>query len=203
MLTLPSAVLDHLTARKPLKVRRLIWVAGANRISGAIETMGLWTGDDHQDFVINGETRTYFGAGNIISIDGLRRSAGLEVRSVNLTLSSISPEVEMMIRGYDVRLAPVEIHRIYFDPETDQTLGTPLRVFKGWIDKIDLKTPPEGQEADCKVTLVSNARAGTKGLTLKKSDGTQRLRKLPGGAEDRFYQYTDIAGDVPVKWGEK
>ena len=203
MLTLDPAVSAHLAARKPIKSRRLLWVSAQNRATGAIETMGLWTGDDHQDFTIKGESRTYYGAGSVLEIEGIRRAAGLDVRTLQVKVSAISPEVEMLIRGYDARLAPVEIHRVYFDPATDRPLAAPHRIFKGWIDEIDLPTPAEGQVAAAKIKLASNARAGTRGLTLKKSDESQKLRRLAGGAADRFYQYTDVSGAVPVRWGEK
>lgn len=203
MLSLDPAELAYLRARKPLKTRRLIWVKAKAFDTGISETMGLWTGGDHRDFVVEGETRTYFGAGNVLEIGNIPRLAGLEVRMLRVKLSPLSPEAQMLIRGYDVRLAPVEIHRVRFDAETDEQIAPPFRVWKGWIDMIDLKIPAEGETADCTVTIASNARAGTIPLTLKKSDASQKLRLLSGDRADRFFQYTDISGVVPVKWGEQ
>ena len=61
----------------------------------------------------------------------------------------------------------------------------------------------DGGEGSCELSLVSSARAGTRKLALKKSDASGRLRKLPGGGEDRFFQFADISGAVPIKWGSK
>lgn len=200
MLTLDPAEHAYLAARKPLKTRHLIWVTAKNRVTGDSETLGLWTGDDHQDFVVEGETRAYYGAGNILALDEIPRVASLEVRLHQIRLSPLSPEIQLLIRGYDVRLAPIQIHRARFNAETDELLAAPRRILKGWVETIDIKT---GDRAECIVKAASNARAGTRGLTLKKSDSSQRLRQLTGGRQDAFYQYTDVSGAVPVSWGEE
>ena len=66
MLSLSAAELAHLVARKPVRTRFLIWVTAKSFSTGAIEEMGLWTGDDHQAFMVDGIARDYFGAGNIL-----------------------------------------------------------------------------------------------------------------------------------------
>lgn len=195
------ALRAHLISRKPIIVHHLLWVSARHRASGAVERLGLWTGPDHQDFVIEGETRGYFGAGGMIGMEALTSAAGTDVRSTRLKLSGIAPEVEMAVRGYDARQAPVQIHRMVINPDTGLMLGAPVRRLDGWINKLEMVTADEGRDARCELTLVSNARAGTRALSLKKSDASQRLRVLPGGGEDRFYQYADVSGAVPVKWG--
>ncbi len=200
MLSLAPTEIAHLAARKPVRTRFLVWVTAKSFSTGAIEEMGLWTGDDHQAFMVDGIARDYFGAGNILELDGISRAASLEVRMHQIKLSPLSPEVITLIRGYDVRLAPVLIHRARFDPGTNALLAPPFRIFKGWVETLEITTGPD---ADCMVKIASNARAGTRGLTLKKSDASQRLRRLPDDREDRFYQYSDISGSVPVKWGEE
>jgi len=122
---------------------------------------------------------------------------GLVVRMQRLTLSPLSPEVAQMLRGYDPRLAPVEIHRALFYPESRELVAEPRRVFKGWIDQAPITTPAIGGAAMAEVSLASAARALTIPLAAKKSDETQRRR---GG--DRFRRYADVSGQVEVWWGE-
>ncbi|MFE3839657.1 hypothetical protein ABNX41_21770, partial [Rhodobacteraceae bacterium PA1-206B] len=69
MRTLPAAVAAHLAARKPLLVHQLLWISARNRTSGAVETLGLWTGEDHQSITVGGQSRTYYGAGAVLGID--------------------------------------------------------------------------------------------------------------------------------------
>ena len=145
MLSLSPAELAHLAARKPVRTRFLIWVTAKSFSTGAIEEMGLWTGDDHQAFMVDGIARDYFGAGNILEIDGISRAASLEVRMHQIKLSPLSPEVITLIRGYDVRLAPVLIHRARFDPETNALLAPPFRIFKGWVETISNIDDPSNE----------------------------------------------------------
>lgn len=177
-------------------VKGLIWFSARNRGTNAIETIGLWTGDDDQSFVIEGETRVYFGAGQIIGIDPIGMSVGLVVRSQRIRLVSFSAQVRQMIQEYDVGLAEVEIHRALFHADTRALVAAPHRIWKGFVDKAPLPTAPIDGDEPAEITLVSAARALTKGLTLTNSDSVQRQR---GG--DRFLKYATIAGVVRSPWG--
>lgn len=199
----PTALANHLNARLPILVRWLMWISARNRATGATETLGLWTGEDHQELVVAGQTRTYFGAGGLVGLDPIRAGVGTDIRETRARLSPMTPEVEMAIRGYDVRQAPIEVHRLILNPATMQAVGSPVLRLRGWVNKAVIVTAGDGQEGRCDFTIVSSARAGTKTLSLKKSDASGKLRVLPAGGEDRFFKYTDISGAVPVKWGSK
>ena len=196
-MALNAAALALLAERGAVVSRWLLWVEARNRVTGLTETMGLWTGEDEQTFSIGGDDRLYHGAGGLISISDLVYEAGTNVRMQSLSLGPLTQEVELLIRGYDTRLAPAEIHVAVFDPDTMALVDTDRR-FKGWIDKAQINTPKLGGPAVCEVTCASNARAGTQTLALKKSDQSQQRR---GG--DRFRRYADISGSVPVYWGEE
>ncbi len=196
-MALNAAATTLLASRDGVVSRWLLWVEARNGQTGATEALGLWTGDDNQTFTIDGQSRSYYGAGGLISLSDLVYEAGTNVRMQTVSLGPLTPEVEMLIRGYEPRLAPAEIHLAIFDPDTMQLLDTERR-FKGWVDSAPINTPKLGGNAVCEVTLASSSRAGTQTLALKKSDQSQRLR---GG--DRFRRYADISGAVPVWWGEK
>lgn len=188
----------YLAARAGIVARYLVWVTAKNRGTGLPETMGLWTGDDHQVFTINGASRTYYGAGNLIGMEALRTGVGLDVRMHQIALSPLTDEVAQLIRGYDTRLAPVEIHRAIFDLETGNLVGSPFKVFEGWINKIALNTGAIGGGSEARVTIASASRALTRPLNLFRSDAAQR----DISASDSFREYTDISGEVGVWWGE-
>lgn len=197
MRTYDSATATHLASATGIMARLLIWIRAKDRGTGAEATLGLWNGDDHQDFTIGGVTRTYFGAGGLLGIEPIVYSTGVQVRMHRVSLSPLAPEVAQVIRGYEPRLAPVEIHRALFDPATLALVAEPHRVFKGWIDDVTITTPQLGGEASCDVTLASAARALTRTLPLKKSDESQKRR-----SGDRFRRYADISAAVDVFWGE-
>jgi hypothetical protein len=185
--------------------RHMIHVVARNRATGAQEALGLWQGDDHLTIAINGVNRSYFGAGTLIGMEPIRAGIGLEVRMLQLALSPLTPEVALMLRGYDARLAPAEIHRGLLSLETGQLIAEPIRVFRGWVDEVKIRTGAVGEtgevsgNSEATVTLASAARGLTRALTLTRSDAEMRRRN----AGDRFRAYTDIAGEVGVWWGEK
>lgn len=180
-----------------LVARTLFWVRARDRATNAEEALGLWTGDDHQEFTIGGVERTYYGAGGVVAIDPIVMTSGLTVRSQRAEFSPLAPEVMEMVRTYEPRFAPVEIHRALFDPDTMNLVDEPHRVFRGWIDGIRVDTPAVGGSGRIELSLVSTARALTRTLAAKKSDETQRRR-----SNDRFRRYADVSGSVDVWWGE-
>ena len=124
---------------------------------------------------------------------------------LQLALSPLTPEVAQLLRGYDARLAPAEVHRALLSLETGQLIAEPIRVFRGWVDEVKIRTGAVsetgevGGTGEATVTLASAARGLTRPLTLTRSDAEMRRRN----AGDAFRRYTDIAGEVGVWWGEK
>lgn len=198
MRTLPSAVTAQLQARRGLNTHILIWLSARNRSTGAVESIGLWTGADHAEIVIGGQTRTYYGAGNVIAMDPLTARAGLEVRHHSVRVSALSPEVVQALRVYDPRLAPVEIHEWYCDPISENALADPIRVFRGTVMEAPISQPAEGGEAVATITMASAAWALTRGLTVKRSNGAL-LARAPS---DGFRKYVDLGRAVETVWGE-
>lgn len=186
-----------MVARSPLHAQALVWIEARNRTTGAIETVGLWTGDDHRDFVIGTETRTYFGAGALLNVDPIRRQSGLQARTQKATLSGIPPEVQLALRGYNVRHAPIEVHRAMFDPLTLVLADAPHRVFRGYVDRLRFVTPKKGEAATAELELASAARALATPLSRKRSDASLRAH----APDDAFRQYASQADAVETRWG--
>lgn len=191
-----SAIAAQLSARAGLDARHLMWIEARNRDTGDMESIGIWDGDDHLDFVIGGVTRTYLGAGGLLSVPDLTMRVGLDIWQPEVQVSAITPEVEQALRGYDPKLAPVEIHRAFFDPVEATLLAPPVRIFKGWIDGVSIPTPEEGGEAVATITLASNSRSLTRKLHALRSDAAYQMR---GG--DRINRYTDVVGQIKTRWG--
>jgi hypothetical protein len=199
MRILDTASSEYLTAHTGVASRHMVHVIGRNRQTGAQEALGLWQGDDHLTIAIDGVNRTYYGAGGLIGVEPIRAGIGLEVRMLQATLSPLTPEVALLLRGYDTRLALAEVHRGLLSLETGQLIAEPIRVFRGWVDEVKIRTGEVGGTSEATVTLASAARGLTRALTLTRSDTEMRRRN----AGDRFRDYADIAGEVGVWWGEK
>jgi len=198
MRSYPPATAAAFGSRGGLVVRVLVWIVARNRTTGAQEAAGFWNGEEDRGFTIDGAQRVYTGAGGLLSVDPIVMRAGLSVQMQRLSLSGVSEAVEDVVRGYDVRLAPIEIHRALYHPETGALIDAPHRVFKGTVDEIELRTPEAGGTATVTVSAASSLRALTRGLALKKSHESQQLRQ-----GDQFRRYADVSGRVTVWWGEE
>lgn len=176
-------------------VRHLVWISARNRATGATETAGFWNGLDAQVFTISGEDRLYQGAGALLSIAPISAGVGLDVRMHELGLSEITPEVALAVRGYDPRLAPVEVHRVLLDPASGTLIAPPHRVLKGTVDSISLPDPVEGGSAPLTLTVADASRDLTQTLAAKKSDAAQRAID----PDDRGREYAALT--AKVFWG--
>lgn len=193
-----AATLAALQNRDAIVARILIWAVARNRITGLPEALGLWTGADDRSFTIAASPRTYVGAGSVMGVPPMSAQSGVTVRMSRLTLSPINEAVAALIRTYDCRFAPLQIHRALFDPVTTLLIAEPHRVFEGFIDEVELPIDPDNGETRCEVTIATSARLLTRTLPLKRSDETQRRRM-----DDRFLRYADVSGEVDVYWGER
>lgn len=174
----------------------LIWFRAKNRTTLATETIGFWTGADHQIFSIGGEDRTYYAAGAMLKVDPIRRVAGLKVRTQRVTFSQIAPEAQLAVRGYDIRHAPVEMHRALFDPQSHTLIDEPHVMLRGYVDKATVTTPAKGGAGQITIEIASAGRALTKPLSRFRSNASMEATR-PG---DEFRKYASVADVVEVKW---
>ncbi|MDJ1632242.1 hypothetical protein [Rhizobium rhizogenes] len=198
-----SATAAYLQARQGIIRRNFVWVEAKNRSTGGTETMGLWDGDEVVTVtVISGQTglpvsRIYVGAGSLLTVNSIPLTTDLTVRTVNVSLSQISASVQQLVRGYDTRRAPIEIHRGLFNISTNDLVAPPIPRFVGWINGNPINTPAIGQEGSIEVACVSHTRSLTFTNPAKRSDEYQQTR-----SGDRFRRYTDVAGNWQIYWGE-
>lgn len=175
----------------------LLWVSARDRSTGVVEQIGFWTGVDHQQFTIEGQSRTYYAAGAMLKVDPIRLQTGIKVRKQRVTLSQVSNEVQQLIRGYDPRHAPVELHRALFHPLTENLIDEPHVLLRGYIDKVIVSTPEKGGSGNVSIEIATEARALTKPLSRFRSDASLRARD-PG---DAFRQYATLTETAEVLWG--
>ena len=97
---------------------------------------------------------------------------------------------------YDLRFAPIEIHRALFWPDSGDLVAEPVRLFKGWIDRSAMPMAEVGGQSRMTLTLASANRALTRALPFKKSDPA-----LSGARGDRLRRYADLVS-VTTPWGE-
>lgn len=176
----------------------LLWLQPRDLSDGSIVPVGFWDGEDHREFVIDGETRLYFGAGAALGFDDIEGGVGLDVRYTGVRLGLV-PEVETAVRGFDIKLAPAEIHTVAFSLQTGNPLADPRRIFKGQVNECDIPKPEEGGTLEISLRLASAARALTRTLPLYRSDAALRRRN----PTDRGREYVSTVGIKQIPWGEE
>lgn len=196
-----SAELQAALAADALVARDFLWVEPLSRDTGARIGWGAWSGSGsvlaEVASPIGGNVfRTFTGAGDLVSMTDFQMVAGLEVQTINVTLAGIGAQSEALVRGYDAKLAPIEIYRGYFSPESQRIIGAAQPLFLGFVDKVDIITPEEGGESVIALTCANHVQELMRQGTSTRSDADQKLRD----PNDDFYNHSASVGTWQVIW---
>jgi len=188
---------------KGLAPRQLLWITVKDRTTGAPGSFGFWSGDYPVDIpVISGTTglqvtRTYTGDVNL-SIGNIPRVSDLSMVQVEITMSAIPTITQQIVRGYEARLAKVEIHSLQLSPATRQPVAAAEIEFLAEVDSAPIETGAAGGESLIKFSVVSDAISMlTRTNPRRRSDEAQQLR---GG--DRINRYSNAISTWKIAWGQ-
>lgn len=204
MKVLDSAEIAALSARA-VEVRWLMWITATNRSTGAAEPIGFWNDLGTRAFqvidALSGSTvgRTFYGSGSLIQIGDLAQSADLTINSVTIDLSAIDDHVEQALRGYDPRLAPVQIYRLFLDKDTMIPVYAARAMFVGMVDLAPITTPAAGGEGSAQLTLVSQIAELTRTNPAMRSHENQQDRY----AGDDIYKRVHQMPKRTIFWGRE
>lgn len=190
---------NHLLARAAVMPRWLLWIAAKNFGTLTAAPVGLWNGEDNLTFTIGGSPRVYQGGLSRFEVEPVTYAAGLDVRTLQISFAANAPETEDVVRGFVIRLAPVELHLALLDPDTTDLIDV-QPMFRGFINRAPLTTPAQGGGDTVTIEMVSRMRTlALPGPALKKTDQAMRLRN----SGDAFRQYGSIAAEVQTEWVKK
>ena len=190
-------------AKRQLMPRDFIWFVVRDRTTGAAVTDGYWsdvgsiTADVVDPDTGGTSTRTWSGAGSLISISDIPLVSSLTVQNITVTLSQVADRVNNLVRGYDCKQGRVEIYRGLFDPASRTMVAPAMPRFVGTIDDAPITTPVEGEDGDVSLTCTSNTVELTRANTDTRSDASQKLRR----ANDDFFVDTAVVGGWQHFWG--
>lgn len=188
-----------------VSARVFAWIVARDRDTGDPVEYGFWTGFgtvsvDVVDAVTGAtETRSFVGSGALLTVGSIRLSADIAVRTVDVDVSPIHPTVETMLRGSDVRNAPIQIYRGYLDPDSRALVAAPKARFVGTVDGAPITVPAEGGESSSRLRCVSTTRELTRTNPDVRSHESQQARH----AGDDFYIDVAVVGDWDLSWGQK
>lgn len=200
MPTIDTAVQSQFAERRGVEPRVLFWIEPRNRSTGQREALGLWNGDDHRDFLVEGETRTFYGAGNVLGLAPIRSVTGLDVIYHSITLPPFTDEVRIILDQYDGHLAPVRIYSVALDVDTMEPLAAPIRFVKGTLQEAPKSLGAPGSATSKYVLkIASNARRLTQGLPIYRSQNWLERR----ASGDLAREHIGVSPDWVVPWGEE
>jgi hypothetical protein len=133
-----------------------------------------------------------------MTIGSIPLTSDITIRSVDITLPQIDTVTQSLVRTYDVRNAPMQLYRGYFDPATRALVATAKARFVGYIDGAPIITPKEGSEGQITLTCVSTTRELARVSSEVRSHGAQQARTANA---DFFYLDTAVVGDWDIAWG--
>lgn len=191
-------------AARALVARDFIQITGKKFSDGSTATAYFWsdlgtvTAEVIDAITGDAASHDYIGTATLLKIDDIPLTSDVTVRTINASLSQINQAVIDAVRGYDLKQAPVQIHRGMFDPQTRQLVAPPLPRFVGFVDQCVINTPQEGSDGSIVLTLTSHTQELTRFNTAKCSDADQKRRS----DSDNFYQDIAVVGNWQAFWGE-
>ena len=194
---------DALIQRR-LLARDFIWFVVKDLETGVPVTDGYWSDvGTISAGVIDPDTgsvatRTFYGAGGLISISDVPLVSNLTVQHVTVTLSQVSERINDLVRGYECKQGKVQIFRGLFDPATRNQVAPAIPRFAGTIDEAPITTPKEGAAGDVTRTCTGNTQELTRSNPDTRSDASQKLRD----AADDFLRHTATVADWQLFWGK-
>ena len=193
-----TALLAH-----QLVARDFIWFVVRSRIDQSPVYDGYWSGvGDITADIIDPETggtttRSWFGAGGLISIDDIPLLSTLTVQTVSIKLSQASDRVNDLLRTYDCKQGQVQVFRGLYNVDTRVMVAPAFPRFVGYIDEAPIKTPSENQLGDVTLTCTAHSQELTRANSETRSDANQKLRS----ATDNFFQDVAVVGGWQHFWG--
>jgi hypothetical protein len=184
--------------------RTFVWLTAKAFDTGAPVSFGVWTGDDDISVtVISGttglpEARAYLGGLNI-SIGDQPRVSDMTQQSITVEMSQVADAAQTMARGYDLRLAKVEIHEMTLDPSTGQLSAIPQLSFLGQVDTAPFDTPSVGQDGKIALNAVSDAISMLSRTNPQKSSYEGQKRR----GNDQWGKYSSAVKSWSIPWGQK
>lgn len=204
MRALPSEILDALEART-LVARDFIWLVARDRITGDPVYDGYWsdvgtTSVEVYDPELGAtEEREFFGAAGLISVSDIPLVSNISVQNVTVVMSQVNDRVNDLLRTYDIKQGRIQIYRGLYDPDTRELVSPAECRFNGFVDKVEIKTPEEGEEGGVYLTCASHTQEMVRSNPDTRSDESQKVRS----ATDNFFEDAAVVGEWEMFWGKE
>lgn len=202
VLTVPlntyNALLD--APARGIVPRYFAWIKALNTQTDEIEEIGLWNGPVPVSVAViqpgDGATvtRPYQGVAGLMQAPSIPMTMKLEVRTVKLVFSNLTPEIINVVKVYKAKNHPIEIHRGLLDPSTMNLVDPALCIFDGATNRAPIKRGKPDNPGSVTIECQSHARTLAMGSSEKFSAEFLKRR----GAD-----YPWIDAPASVTWGQE
>ncbi len=190
--------------QRNISIRDFIWLTVKNRTTGDPYEEGYWSDVTTISAEIrNPETggdefRTFAGAGNLIDVSPIALMSNLATQTLTITVSPVA-NLNELVREYDAKQARIEVYRGLFTPGTYAQIIPAYPRFVGYIDDMDIKTPPENEAG----TLVMNCISHTQELSRYNVATRSSVYMEERSTGDTFRNHVAAVGTWEMRWGVK
>lgn len=198
-----SALID--APDRGLVPRKLLSVTGREWSGNSIAAeMSFWTGDENVEMTVvsglNGlpSARLFHGAVEL-RVGSIPRVSDLTIQTITVSLNIFADPVAQLVRGYDIRLAKIEIWDMLLDTTSRLPVSPPELVFLGEVDGSPVSVPEVGGEGSVEIKCVSDAISMLARKNYTKS--SYEAQKLRGG--DEWGKYANTVKTWRIPWGQK
>lgn len=200
-----NATVNALSAArtKGLAPRSLVTIKAKALVDSTPELFCFWDGVLPVDIEVVGgatgllEQRPFAADGALLKVSSIRLTSDLTIRPATFQLNPLHPRVALMMKNYDVRLAPVEIHRAALDVDTRLPVAPPRCRFLGFMEIPKRVKPKVNEEGSLTFNCISETVQLVRINPAKRSDESQKLRQ-----GDRMMKYAEVAHEWEFPWGE-
>jgi hypothetical protein len=187
---------DQIDALSAGYAKRRIFIDVDSRTEeGDPDPISLWDGNG----TVSYQSKTYYGAGNVIQIGTLSARSDMTVPSLTLSLSGIATEAALMVRGKVIEQAPILIRIAIYNTTSKLVLEPLFPFFRGFVDNCQIETPEMGNVSTITLTCESTSRGLTAGRTTTRSAASSHIRD----PDDTFYDDTGVQRLKPLYFGSK
>ncbi|SER57541.1 hypothetical protein [Rhizobium sp. NFR03] len=184
--------------------RKLVSITGRSHTTGElVAPVSFWSENDDEDITVTSgltgdtSTRLFFGGINLV-VSPIPRVASLTIQTVTVTAGQISPAIQTVVRGSNIRQAKVEIWDALLDPASRLLVAPPELVWLGEVDGSPIETPPVGGNGSVKINTKSDAISMLTRKNPAKSSAEEQKRRQG----DEWNKYAGAVKNWKPNWGQ-
>lgn len=173
-------------------IRPLILVEALFDSNAPTSYLYLWNGIGSLSY----DSKTYVGAGNLLSISGISESVDLRASGITVQLSGISDPLLAKAKTEDYQGRELKVKLGGWD-SSDNIISNPIIIFSGFMDTMTINE--SGETANINVTVENRLIEFEKTRVRRYTDNDQRI-DYPN---DDGLEYVSQIQEKTIVWGDK